>query len=239
MKTSNRILLALGVFIFALPLFLSFALKNKLEKNEYVLDDRPHYEGNSSKRTLPSAPYSVVKVTGNFPDVFHVNLVADSAAYFNYFDGSSYDSVRTTLRSDTLFLDYATNQGNAYPHTNIRLSVPGHYNLVVDNAILNVKEYGVELDSLHIISQTNGVVQIGETDGEQKDSIAIRSLMLDASGGRVMLGNNTKIGMLQMNLKSNADLNVQKGAKVSRMEATMGEDVTIHAPLSFLKQLLK
>lgn len=239
MKTSNRILLALGVFVFALPLFLSFALKNKLEKNEYVLDDRPHYDGNSSRKTLPSAPYSVVKVTGNFPEVFHVNLVADSAAYFNYFDGSSYDSVRATLRSDTLFLEYASNQENAYPHTNIRLSVPGHYNLVVDNAILNVKEYGVELDSLHIISQTNGVVQIGETDGELKDSLAIRSLMLDASGGKVVLGNNTRISMLQMNLKGDANLNVKKGASISRMAVTVDEEVTVTAPLSFLKQLLK
>lgn len=242
MKTSNKILLALGVFVFALPLFLAFTLKSKLEKGEYVLDDNPHY-GVSSRRILPETGYSVIKLKGPGlgGEIFQVTVVQDSSSYFSYYNGWERDSVHTRIQSDTLFLEYATrNDLNSYSYTSIRLSVPKDHTLLADGAQVNLNEFGHAIDSLHLISKQFSILNLGiKEDQNSSDSLMIRSLFLEADGGKVVFANSVRVDNLKMQLKGNVDLAVENGAKVNNMSADIDENATVRAPLSFLKQLLK
>ena len=243
MKTSNKILLALGVFVFALPLFLAFTLKSKLEKGEYVLDDKPHYDGISSRRMLPETGYSVIKLKGPEvgADVFQVTVIQDSSAYFSYYNGWERDSVHSHIQSDTLFLEYATrNEPNSFTHTAIQLSIPKDYTLLIDGALVKLNEYTHFIDSLHLITKGYATLSLGTMENQNtSDSLVINSLFIEASGGGVLFANNMRVNNLNMDLKGDASLTVEKGAKVNKMNAVIGDNATIHAPLSFLKQLLK
>jgi hypothetical protein len=163
MKTSNKILIGLLVFIFTVPLLLAYSLKSKVAKGEYTIESK-----NKGKdklwRSGSIQPFKVVKVVGPHPENLHCKLKLSNKMDYKFYNETP-DSVRVFNSGDTLYIQCTSTLTPEELHDAdgvvVDLNVPAFNSIIVDGASVVLDSLTSDTANLNVILKNKGVIRDG------------------------------------------------------------------------------
>lgn len=249
MKTSNKLLVAIGIFCLLAPTIFAFVIKAKLNSGNFITS-KQQWNNNNFIKELP--PYKVAYLKGDLSD-FH--LSQDSAWQIRYQKSDS-SQVRYHLSNDTLFVDIdprVVNRVNSSPggveqkviRSGVVLNLnfgPGVTSVISDSgnvsfvlfntSIKKVPEFHLNnADFLYAdhLENFEGSVPVGEP------VLQLGNLKLISTGrGELDFSETTGADSLQVTINGSALLNLEDG-HVKNLQLKASDSAQIKAPGYLLK----
>lgn len=256
MKTSNKILLAFLIIVFATPVFIFMSFRTKIKKGEFTVTETYN---NKYSHTGVVAPFKVVKVEGlGTPGVLSCHLIPADSSWYAYNNYSNTDSIKVEQQGDTLVLKYIdgdvqVNNGTVVRteqiHLKIDLYAPVLNNIVVDGASVHLDTVNAFLagemhfdlrNNAHLSLGTNGQVITTQVNGStiiQNSSALFNKLIINASSSRVELGQFAKINDLHMQLQGTSTVSVHNNSQIDQLNGFLSDSSTVEANWKNVRRL--
>lgn len=177
MKTSNKILIALLITIFTVPLLLAYSLKSKMKKGEYTIVKRDNKRRDEHRRSGSFTAFKVVKVVAPRPGFLTCHINPSNAAMSYEYYNDQKDSIIVSNRNDTLYVTYlgakdvTTEDGRRQDgELSIRLNLPPFNNLVVDGAVVVIDSLPASMSNLSISLSNRGVIKDGSKNSAKESA---------------------------------------------------------------------
>jgi hypothetical protein len=255
MKTSNIILLAFLILVFATPVFLLMSFRKKIKKGEFTVS---HPSSNSYQHAGALAPFKVVKIIGlGTPGVFSCHLIPADSSWYAYNNYSNTDSIKVAQHGDTLVLKYIdadvqVNNGNVRSeqiHLGINLYAPVLNNVVVEGASVVMDSVNAALnsginfdmrDQAFLSLGTSGQVkttQVNNTTLTETSSALFNKVVIKASSSRVELGQFVKVSDLHLQLQGASTVSVHDNSYIDQLNGFLSDSSTVEANWKNIRRL--
>jgi len=266
MKTSNKLLLAVFLLVFAVPLLLALNMKNKIKNQEYVQKknedrDMPYLNVHGS-----FSSYKVLKLVSPVQVVFTCHLRPSKTASYDYRDfynkadpnnypEDSRDKVRIYNSSDTLYMEYIphsnnkhqANNANAWFAIEVNADLPSFEKLEIKGATAIIDSLPDSLKSMEITLSDGGSLKMGEggskvewvtpsTKTLSRISCGVANLSVNATGSNLFFGPYFMAAHLQLNVSGASTLSV-KDAIIKKVDGRLSDSITVNASWKYLRQL--
>jgi hypothetical protein len=176
MKTSNKILIALLVVVFAAPLLIAATLKGKIKDNIYTVEKSKYYHEENLVSGSFTA-YKVVKVIAPRPELLRCILTSSDKMNFTYNKETAKESVMVFTKNDTLFVQYdnkttkaeKSSNGNWNNELTVRVNLPTLNSLVVDGAVVIVDSFQAASGNMSVVIKNRGELKDGSKKKPDED----------------------------------------------------------------------
>jgi len=157
MKTSNNILIASIVVVFAVPFLFAYSIKSKMKKGEYTVEkqDQPK---NADRYSGTFTAFKVVKVVGPGAEHLRCNLKVSNEMKYSY---NNYwkQKIEVVNSNDTLVIKYQPVNQQLHDQV-VYINLPAFNTLIVDGASVTIDSLGTD-SNLNITLKNGAVVRDG------------------------------------------------------------------------------
>lgn len=249
MKTSNKILLAFLILVFATPLFLLVSFRNKITKGEFTV----LAPSNQYMHAGTLTPFKVVKIVGlGSPGVLSCHLIPADSSWYAYNNYNNTDSIKVEQQGDTLLLKYVdtdvqVNKGTVRSeqvHLRIDLHAPAINNVVVEgasvvidslNAAHNPEIYVSLHDQADLLLGTSS--QVKKTTSAETSSALFNKVVIKASSSSIKLGQFAKINDLHLWLQGPSSVNIHNNSHIKQLDGYLSDSSTVEASWKNIRRL--
>jgi hypothetical protein len=228
MKTSNKILLALAVLLFTIPLSLMVSFSNKIKNKDFVLKQSEWLR----HRNFVNAP--VIRVSSDSRNWLECTIHhSDSAYYTGQFSGE--DSIAVSSSQDTLSFRLLANGDHADP-VSLDIFLPFNGRLVADGAAVTIDKGAIPALSEFTLLNNASLVF-----GKEGDSIPnhFQAIKVRSYNSNININANSHISRLMLSLEGKSALRISRGAAIDSLSGTVSDESILDGPASYLHQLIR
>ena len=266
MKTSNQLILAFLLLVFATPLLVALNLKNKIKNLEYVQIKNIGHSNRDGNYHGSFGSYKVLKLVSPVKGVLVCRLRPSKTAsydyrdYWNNDDPNAYhevskDKIRIYNSADTLYMEYIPHSGKSNRANNedswvvieVTANLPSFEKLEIKGAIAIIDTLPDALQSMEITLSDGGVIKMGDGGSKEETvtstgkvlthiSCKVADLAVHATGSEVSFGPYFMATHLQLNMLGASTLSV-KDAIMSKVDGNLSDSITVNANWKYLRQL--
>ena len=254
MKTSNKLLIILLVFVFTVPLFMFMALKSNITAGKYRVERMfENYERGGSVGV-----FKIIKITAPYSSVFSCFIIPSDSSYYSFLNFEDNNNIKVAHVGDTLHLMYVNNTGPGQNTSNtsltqlhMKLYVPTFNDIIVDGATVYVDSAGSSTPEANIRLKNNAVLNMCKTGYARVDSTNINGqkaetfnyssgnftkVNVESSSGSFNIGSYARIGDLHLKLHGTSSISFSDGCKIEKLRGYVSDSCTITANRNYIRR---
>lgn len=250
MKTSNKLLIALVLLIFSVPLILMMGFKSAVKHNRYVVKSDNGYEVSESKEVKS---FAAIKFNG----VIESNATR-LTAFIRYGDKYSYlmrnydpanpeegrtDSCRIRVVDDTLLIEYTprlldkVNETNYSYGIEIDITVPHSVPVIANATNISIDSSAAALGAMNF-ELSAGSLDIKSLAKERKSQpVVFQAIAVNAHHASINIDDQIKIKNLKVDLNGRSDINFRESTSIDTISGHISDASFFNAPHKYSKFL--
>lgn len=177
MKTSNKILLALIVIVFTVPLLLANVLKNKMKRGEFtIVKYEPNNPTDAKTHSGSFDAFKVIKVVAPNADFFTCHMRFANEHNYKYYLSNAADDITIFTNSDTLYINYkpgadkTQNNKTADRYAYVDVGLPFINAIVVDGALVVLDLAPASFNNFSVTLKNRGKIVDGAQNFKNENS---------------------------------------------------------------------
>ncbi|WP_290796107.1 hypothetical protein [Flavihumibacter sp. UBA7668] len=237
MKTSNKILLGMVVFLVLIPASILVALSIKVKNGDYTIKMS---EWEQLARTAkPITNTGFMKIATPATTKLECTIRYSDSIYYRK-HGSNHDSLQVEKSGDTLYFTVISrdpkSEGTDKHEMFLDIFMPFKGLLMLDGA-------GVTLDSvaadaaITVDMTNNSTLNLGQSNPDNKKIIKFSSLFVKGDQSKLVLTDNTSIDSVSINLNGNSNLYFGKELSLGSISGAISAGTEVNGAAKWIYQL--
>ncbi len=251
MKTSNKLLIALILLLFSVPLISIMGFKSAVKADRYIVKSEMGYEVSAPTVVKPFAAIKLngVMVDNNFGLKTFIRY-GDKYGYFirNYdqanLEEGRTDSCRIRLVGDTLVVDYhlkafdKINVPNYSYGAEIEITVPQTVPIIANFAMIEIDSSAASFGAMKF-DLTAALLDLRPIAENRPgmNQMVLREITVNANNSSIKIGDQVNIKNLKIGLTGRSDINFRETASIDTISGHISEASFFNAPYRYSKFL--